>query len=331
MQRITYFERQIIASGIRTGKSVRGIAKSIGRDHRVIQREVDRNCVDGRLYTAVLAQQIAMEREQKKNRHKLEQRKYAPLRKYVLQKLKEDWSPEQIAGVLKNQPPLSLNGQQISHESIYQYIYLGEGRYENVWQHLRKARTVRQKQRARKPRKASIPERISIHERGEEIDQRTTFGHWETDTLGSSPKFYERLSVQYERKGQLVRLNKVRGMGADETEEAIRKSIESLPQYLWKSITFDNGTEGTNHFKIRKDFNIPTYFCDAYASWQKGGVENLNGLLRQYIPKGTPVAGLTDQQIQTIQEKLNNRPRKSLHYLSPNQVFAQEFGIKMGQ
>jgi len=112
-----------------------------------------------------------------------------------------------------------------------------------------------------------------------------------------------------------------------ETEEAIRDSIISLPQYLWQSITFDNGTEGANHHRLKKDYWLKTYFCDAYKAWQKGGVENLNGLIRQYIPKGSDISKLTEDEIYAIQEKLNNRPRKSLNYLTPNQVIAQETGL----
>lgn len=326
MQRITYYERQIIESGVRTGKKVRAIARSIGRDHRVVQREVNRNTGDGRPYSASSAEQMARERERKKNLHKLEKPQHAALRRYVVSKLKEDWSPEQIAGTLKEQRPPEAQGGDISHESVYQYIYGGEGQWEHLWPHLRKSRRRRQKRYARKPRKICIPERISIHTRGEEIDDKTTFGHWESDTLIPGLPYRERLSVQYERKSMLLRLNKINGMGAEETEQAIRKSIDTLPEYVWKSITFDNGTEGANHVRLRKDYGIATFFCDAYASWQKGGVENMNGLLRQYFPRHSSIALFTPKHIYAIQEKLNNRPRKSLNYLTPNQIIARETG-----
>jgi IS30 family transposase len=100
-----------------------------------------------------------------------------------------------------------------------------------------------------------------------------------------------------------------------------------LPQYLWQSITFDNGLEGANHYQLKHDYQLATYFCDAYAAWQKGGVENLNGLIRQYVPKGQDISQLTEDQIYAIQERLNNRPRKLLNYLTPNQVIAQETGL----
>ena len=124
----------------------------------------------------------------------------------------------------------------------------------------------------------------------------------------------------------LARCHKVADKTADETEQAMRKSIDSLPLPLWKSVTFDNGGEAATHVNLRNDYDLQTYFCDAYASWQKGGVENLNGLIRQYIPKRTDISQLTDEQIYGIQERLNNRPRKSLHYLTPNQALEREVG-----
>jgi len=193
--------------------------------------------------------------------------------------------------------------------------------------HLRRQKNKRQKQKSRKPQKAIISERISIHQRPIEINERLTFGHWESDTLEGKRSIKENISVQYERKSQLARLHKINDKTAMETEEAIRDSIISLPQYLWQSITFDNGTEGANHHRLKKDYWLRTYFCDAYKAWQKGGVENLNGLIRQYIPKGSDISKLTEDEMYAIQEKLNNRPRKSLNYLTPNQVIAQETGL----
>lgn len=132
--------------------------------------------------------------------------------------------------------------------------------------------------------------------------------------------------MQYERKSMLVRLHLVMNRSAEETREAIMRSIESLPVELWKSLTFDNGGEGVCHVNLRRDFNLDTYFCDPFASWQKGGVENVNGLIRQYLPRTTNVSVLTDGDIHEVQERLNNRPRKSLDYLTPNEVIREQSG-----
>lgn len=326
MQKLTFFERQIIESGMRVGKSKRAIARSLGRDHKAIQYELNQHTLVGRPYTAVVAEQVARQKIRERYQPKLTQKKYRKLKHYIVSQLHEELSPEQISGVLKEQPPQELKGQTISPETIYQYIYSGEGRYERLFKCLRKGRVKRQKRWGRKTRKISIPSRISIHERPKEANERLAIGHWESDTVEGKRMTKGNLSVQYERKTMLARIHKVVNKSAEATEEALRESITSLPQDFWKSITFDNGTEGANHFKLRDDYNLKTYFCDPYSSWQKGGVENLNGLIRQYVPKGTDISKLTDHDIYVIQEKLNNRPRKKLNYLSPNQVIAREVG-----
>ncbi len=323
MAKITYFERQIIESGLRTQKSKRAIAKALGRDHRVIAREVKRNSPAVRPYRAVAAQRLADQRERSRTQKKLE--KDAALQTYVIEQLKENVSPEQIAGVVKTNPPKHLNDRNICHETIYQYIYEGEGRYQQLYLHLRRGKPRRQKQRARKPRKTTIQERISIHERPGVVEQKQRFGDWESDSMLCKQQ-QAILSVQYERKSQLVRIHKVENKSAEATLQALRETVTSLPQYLFKTMTFDNGTEGAEHMDIRNDYDIDTFFCDAYASWQKGGVENINGLIRQYIPKNADLTKMTSEDIYAIQEKLNNRPRKSLGYLTPNEVIAREVG-----
>lgn len=323
MAKITYFERQIIESGIRSGKSRRAIANSVGRDHRVIAREVKRNSHADTSYTARSAQHMTDTRERTRTKKKLE--RDTPLRAYVIEQLHADRSPEQIAGILNTHPPDQLTDRTLCHETIYQYIYEGEGRYQHLYPHLRRGKKKRQHHRARKPRTLHIPERISIHERPREVTHKTHYGDWESDSM-ICKKQQEIISVQYERKSQLVRIHKVANKTAAETTDAIRETIDSLPQYLFRTMTFDNGTEGVGHTMIRDDYGIATYFCDAYASWQKGGVENINGLIRQYIPKDADLSQMTDEDMYAIQERLNNRPRKGLNYLTPNQVIAREVG-----
>lgn len=323
MARITFVERQLIEHGLRKGKSKRAIAKALGREPSVIRREIEHNSGDYLPYTADSAQRICEQRERKRRRPKLEAD--PDLREHVITELRGGCSPEQIAGVLKEHPPENLVDKHLCHETIYQYIYEGEGRYEYLYPYLRRKRPRRRKQRARKPRKTAILQRISIHERSTEVAKKKTYGHWESDTMVCK-KQQETISVQYERKAQLVRIHKVADKSAKSTELAIRDSIASLPQYLFKTITFDNGGEGACHNKIRDDYMLQTYFCDAYASWQKGGVENINGLIREYIPKDANLAEMTADDIYAIQEKLNNRPRKGLNFLTPNQVIALQVG-----
>lgn len=326
MQQLKYYERQVIESKLRSGQSHRDIAWSLGRDRRVIDREVERNKPPDRPYDARVAERLAEQREANRHRPKLEKRTSRVLRQYVIDRLRENLSPEQIVGMLREQPPLELKSVSLCHETVYQFIYAGDGRFEGLFKHLRRGRKKRQRRWARKLRKTPVPERISIHERPAEVWFKTTVGHWESDTVEGKRTTKANLSVQYERKLMLARLHKVADKTAEETEQALRKTIDSLPLPLFKTITFDNGGEGANHTHLRDDYGLQTFFCDAYASWQKGGVENLNGLIRQYIPKNTDISQLTDRQIYDIQEALNNRPRKSLNYLTPNQALAREVG-----
>jgi IS30 family transposase len=324
MQRLTYYERQIIEAKLRQGRSIRAIARHLQRDYRVIGREVKRNKGECSPYTAATAERIAKQRECQRTRKKLG--KDQMLLNYVMAEIRRGHSPEQIAGRLREQPTLSgLPGKHVCMETIYQYIYSSEGRWEHLYPHLRRGRYKRHHQRARKPQSGHIPERTSIHERPVEVKDKTRYGHWESDTAVCR-KQKNALSVQYERKAQLARIHKVADRSAGETISAIRDTIASLPQDLFRTITFDNGLEAAEHTKLRYDYGLQTFFCDAYASWQKGGVENLNGLIRQYVPKDAPLDTMTDEAIYVIQEKLNNRPRKNLHYLTPNEVIAQEVG-----
>jgi len=325
MHKLTYFERQVLESGLRASKSVRAIARCLNRDYRVLQREANRNTPTQGAYTAALAQAKTQAREQNRHVPKLTQPKHRTLREYITSRVREDLSPEQIAGVLANQPPPELKGVTLCPETIYQYVY-GEGRDQGLYQHLRRAHRKRQQRWARKPRTSPIPGRTSIHLRPEGINARVSLGHWESDTLEGKRGTPGSVSVQYERKLHLARLHKLTTKTAGETETAIHQSVRSLPEELWQSITFDNGREGATHLNLVRDFHLATYFCDPYASWQKGGVENLNGLLRQYLPKGADLSRLTEEYLTAIQERLNNRPRKSLNYLTPNQALAREVG-----
>ena len=323
ISKITYYEREKIELYLKTGKSHRWIGKRLCRGHTDISREVKRNSGVYLPYRAANAQKIHEARQKKKNKKKLEKTEYKKVKEFVVANLKDDLSPEQIAGRLKEQPLLSLDGLTVSHESIYQYIYNGEGRFEYLYPHLRTKRPKRQRRFDRKKHnKIKIKDRISIHFRPEEIENKERIGDWETDSMIFS-KQPNTLSVQYERKTMLCRLHKLNSKEAGKTENAIADSIESLPDNLWKSVTRDNGLENAEHLNTLNIFNVQSYFCDAYASWQKGGVENLNKLIRQYLPRKTDMSKINNNEIYAIQERLNNRPRKKLNYLTPNEVIAK--------
>lgn len=323
ISRITYYEREKIELYIKMKKSHRWIGRKLCRGHTDISREINRNSSKYFPYQAKDAQRLNDARLEKKNQKKLEKFKNIELKEYVISNLKNDLSPDQIAGRLKNEPPPELIGKTVSHESIYNHIYNGQGRFEQLYSHLRTGRYKRQRRFDRKKRnKINIPERLSIHLRPEETDKKECVGHWETDSMIFS-KQKEILSTQYERKTMLCRLHKLPNKTAKESENAIADSIESLPKEMWKTITRDNGTENANHLNTLNIFDIQSYFCDPYCSWQKGGDENLNKLVRQYLPRKTDMSKVTDEDIYNIQEKINNRPRKTLNYKTPNEITAQ--------
>lgn len=319
---LSFNERQIIEMRLRGKWTIRKIAAYLGRDHTIISREIKRNLSPSGRYLAKYAQQQAESKSHHTNKKKLD--KNFMLGCFVREKLKAGWSPEQIAGRLKKIFPNCSNADTIGHEAIYRYIYESPyGRY--LFRYLRrKKRPRRQKRFGRKNKvKILIPERVSIHDRPEIINQRGRVGDWESDSMVFR-KQKTGLSVQYERKLMLIKIHRVQDHTAAETTNAWRASIESsaYPD-LWLSMTLDNGLEGVEHVKLRDEYGMDTFHCDTYKSWQKGGVENGNGLIRQYLPRSVNLGTISDEQIYMIQENLNNRPRKKLKFQTPNEALQQ--------
>lgn len=312
---LTFFERQKFQYYAPRKISLRNVGTLMKRDHSILSRELKKAGFTRDNYRADIAQQSYEKRKHKKRKGKMD--KYPKLKEYVLEKLRDDWSPDIIAGKLKSEASIGIT---ISHESIYQYIYEREGRYENLYSHLLQGRPKRQRRYGRKTKKSPILERKSIHERPALIETRERVGDWESDSVIFS-KQKEILSVQMERKSRLARLTKIPDKTADSTLNALIRTAESVPNELFLTMTFDNGGENVKHTEIKKEYGIGTYFCDTYSAWQKGAVENLNKLVRRYLPKKTDISKLSQEDVYGIQEKLNNRPRKILNYLTPNEVF----------
>lgn len=271
------------------------------------------------------AQERADKRKEKNRKRSCKLDVDLELRRHVIEELKRSQSPDAIAGVMKLHPPPKLQGASVCHETVYHWIYEGNGRWEGLHKYLCRGRKKRQKRYTRKMRRTHIPERVSIHERPEGINERIEVGHWETDSMVFS-KQRERLSVQYERKAKYVVIHRLSDGTAESTEAALHDAIQSLPQHLWKTLTFDNGGEGANHSNLRATYDIKTYFCDPYSSWQKGGVENVNGIIRRFLPRSTDMSRLTQQDVYAIQEKINHTPRKSLGYKTPAEALEEAKG-----
>lgn len=312
--RLSYKERLIIETEVKAGRGVREIARLLGRNHSVISRELKPDKDQNFLPYAAKRAELRCERKARHGRRrKLD--KDQLLRTFVVSKLTLDWSPEQIVGRLRESPPRNLRNISIAVETIYQFVYALERGEDGrlLYHHLRRAQPKRIRHYSRKQAARKIPDRVSIHRRPALVG----YGHWETDTVFG--RAHQPISVQYEKKSQLVRLHKLANQTAVENREAIQDTLESLPRKWRQTMTFDNGTENYEHNKL----GLKTYFCDRYSAWQKGGVENMNRLIRQYIPKKSDLDKLTPRQIHDIQERINNRPRKGLKYLTPNEILAQ--------
>lgn len=315
MERLTLYEREQIALHTKQGFKIRAIARIIKRDHSVVSRELKRNKSQLQPYQASSAQYYAERRAKKTNVRKLE--KYPELRDWVRVKLKEKWSPEQISGRLKEHPPPKLKGLLISYEAIYQWIYAQSPKGEPwLYHQLRRRHPERRLRGGRKKRsKVLIKDLVPISHRGEAISS----GNFEADSIvGRHHK--GGLSVHYDRGTQLVRIYHLDNLKAEETLECLEATVEDLPHGYVKSFTFDRGSETTLHYKLRETYNLDTFHCDPYCPYQKGGVEQVNGLIRQFFPKSTDFRYISTDQVAQVEELLNERPRKKLNYKTPNEM-----------
>ncbi|HEY8922294.1 MAG TPA: IS30 family transposase [Candidatus Limnocylindria bacterium] len=312
-------EREDILVGLRSGESLAEIARGLGRATSTISREVSGN--GGRAdYSAWGAHQRARRRARRPKTCKLQ---HGRLHDLVAHGLQELWSPDEIARRL----PLDFPDDpemRVSHETIYQSLYVqgrGELRRE-LARCLRSGRTTRKK-RGTPDGRGRIPGMVMISERPAEVADRAVAGHWEGDLiLGENGR--SAVGTLVERTTRLVLLLHLEGgRAAVSVEAAMRKTIATLPEELRCSITWDQGAEMATHANFTTATGIPIYFCDPHSPWQRGSNENTNGLLRQYLPKGTDLSVHSAADLQRIQRSLNDRPRKTLGYLTPSEAYAQ--------
>ncbi len=327
MKRITYEERKVLQKHMNNNMGIRAIGRAMGYSHSVILYEFKSHCGEQMPYEADRAQGIYERKQLKKgNVKKLETNEH--LKTYILSMLKNDLSPEQIAGRLKHVPEeqKESNGY-VCHETIYSFIYAEENRKERYWKHLMRHRPKRIKKGSRRSKKGgTIKNMVSISKRPESVKKRKEVGNWESDSMIFSRQ-KEILSVQTERKTRTIRITKCANKTAEETRNAVNGSLGGEKEFLLKSITFDRGTEGADHEKIATYLNVDIYFCHPYCSWEKGSVENRNMFIRRYFPRNRNMSEVTDDIIYEVQERLNNRPMKCLGFRSPNEMmFFEEFG-----
>ena len=311
-------ERELIAAQLSEGSSVGDIAKAVGRNKSTISRELKRNSPpERRRYVPCRAHARACERKTNANKH--ERLKNEFVRHYVKDGLAQGWSPEQISGRIRIDHP----GQTINHEAIYQYIYHPQNpdRVEMIKLLRRAHRKRRDKGIGRKVRKTKIPNRIPIDARPKSVESRRYYGHWEGDSLVSR-KSKAALNSLVERKSRLVLITKLQRKSAAETNKAVMGRLKKFPAKGRQTLTLDNGTENAKHETLSSKLGIKCYFARPYASWQRGTNENINGLIRWYLPKGTDFRTITSEQIARIEYLLNSRPRKCLGYRTPMEVAA---------
>ena len=308
-------EREEISRGVVAGQSLRSIAASLKRAPSTVSREINRN--GGRQqYRANLADQAAWDRSHRPKTCKLIQN--PALARIVANQLQLQWSPRQIAGWLKRTYP-DDETYQVSHETIYRSLFIqARGALKKQLQdylrskrHIRRARTSTLKDDGL----GGIPGAVSIRERPATIDDRAIPGHWEGDLIEGSRKTC--VATLVERHSRYVMLAKIDKKDSATVIEALIKQARKLPTELYKSLTWDRGTEMTGHQRFTLETDIKVYICDPQSPWQRGSNENTNRLLRDYLPKYTDLSIYSQAQLNAIARELNERPRKTLDYENP--------------
>lgn len=297
-------ERDEIAVLLARKWPIRKIASWMSRSHATISRELKRN-KGKKGYGPIQAHLTAHQRQHHDHRHSLKLTKNAVLRALVTDQIKKGWSPEIIAGRLKRETGHPV----IGHEAIYRWIY---SQARPLIKHLVHSHRRRQSRSARPWPKRVIPQRVSIHQRPMEINLRQAPGHWETDLVwgGGSAA----LQVLVERQTRLVRLRLIPNKTAQASYNALAFLLSNLVPTLRRTITYDNGIENILHVEINQRFHMRSFFCDPYHAWEKGSVENTNGLIRRFFPKKSNLDTVSPARIQYLEDWLNNRPRKCLNF-----------------
>lgn len=300
------------------GHSFSEIAQQVGFNRATVYRELVRNsCWQG--YRPDWASQQALWRKRRSRLTKLD--KNAVLKSFVLEKLTLGWSPELIAGRLRLQNSAGL----ISHESIYRYIYGEVGMALKLYRHLRKERRFRYPRIKRARRYVAKHTKTLILERAAAINARESFGHWEGDLL-LFHKTKTNLLTLRERKSRFILAIRNQCRKAKSTANTLLKYLQNNLHKTVKTLTLDNDPAFSLHATIRESMEADVYFCEPYKSYQKGGIENANRLIRTQFPRRTNINDFAQDSIDKIIQGFNNRPMKCLNYETPNEVFRKAFG-----
>ena len=314
-QALTLVEREEISRGLAARRSMRTIARSLGRNPSTVSREISRNGGYDN-YRASEADEQAWERARRPKPCRLT--RCPQLRQRVEEKLIKDWSPEQIAGWLKRTWPED-ESLRVSHETIYRSLFIqARGALKKeLTQYLRSRRTIRRSRHASLKGRGGgqINDVISIRERPASVEDRAVPGHWEGDLIAGSKNTH--IATLVERHSRYVMLAKVSSKDTETVVSTLIEHARKLPTELYKSLTWDRGLEMADHKRFTLATDIAVYFCDPKSPWQRGSNENTNGLLRQYFPKRTDLSVHSQEHLDKIARKLNTRPRKTLEFATP--------------
>lgn len=317
--------REEISRGLACGLSPAEIARCTGRHRATIGREIKRGWAEGVGYRAHWAHSRAADAARRKGRQP--RLVDGPLRDEVHARLLNGYSPEQVSRSLRRDFGDNAD-MQASHETIYQALYVMP---RNALKQRLVQAALRQGHQARHARsklpkddrpKVRLAGGVSIHERPPEADSRIVPGHWEGDLI-KGEKNRSEVGVLLERQTRRVILARLPDAKAESVRHAFETSFRLMPPPLLKTLTYDQGSEMAEHALLSEHVGIAVYFADAHSPWQRGAIENANGLLRQYLPKGTNLAGHTQAQLDEIAERLNDRPRECLDWRSPNEAWAE--------
>jgi len=315
---LTMDERNVIYRMRFLGHSQAEIARCLGRSPGTISRECKRNALGDGRYDPGNAQTCANSRRRAHLRRP--KSGHGRLMAYVGERLRDRWSPEQIAGRLAVRPPADLEGCTLSHTTIYRWIWSDPARAQQFRPFLRLARKPRRKPYGKPSRQGQILGKRSIDQRPTEANERRRLGDWEGDTVvGKGRRGY--LVTSVDRASRYLIARKVETCATEPVAQRLQQTLRRQPAEKRRSLTLDNGREFARPLELEKKLQMPIYFAHPYHSWERGTNENTNGLLRQYLPKGTDLTQVTDAQLRVHVRQLNHRPRKCLGFQTAFEVF----------
>lgn len=319
--RLSVMEREEISRGLSQGLSLRAIARGLNRAPSTVTRELARNGWSRGRYRAHTAERSARRRRRRCRFRRLDTD--PRLRRWVWQRLRWSWSPEQIARRLKRDFP-GDEAMRLSHEALYTYLYVlprGELR-RTLLSYLRHGHRRRRRRRTEPSQRGQIPEMISIEERPAEVADRTVPGHWESDLIIGREKG-SAIGTLVERTTRTVILVPLKGQDAETVRKAFARQMRTLPSQMRLSLTHDRGKEMTQHRLFTRDTKIQVYFAHPQSPWERGTNENTNGLIRQFFPKGTDFNQVSYYRLKRVQHLLNGRPRAVLDWKTPYEAFEE--------